>query len=140
MTVGLHHKYVSAPDPHPSLSEHAATGDCIACAHFYDSQGVIFSNPFAERVSWWGRPKPTPASQTSWKGEPSITVLGPPRGLRSASRYRLTTPVSDICHSQRWVLVSRNQSHPGVNSPFCLYSACLKSLCCGLFRFLEKSA
>ena len=89
----------------------------------------------------WGGAQPTPASQTSWKGEPSITVLGPPRGLRSASRYRLTTPVSDICHSQRWVLVSKNQSHPGVNSHFvCTHLACLMSLCCGLFRSLEKSA
>lgn len=129
MTVGLQHKYVSAPDPNPSLREHARYGDCIA-SHFYDSQGVIFSNPFAERVSWWGRPKPTPPSQTSWKGEPSITVLGPPRGLRSAGRYRLTTPVSDICHSQRCVLVSKNQRHPGLNSPLWLYSFGLSDESC----------
>lgn len=83
---------------------------------------VVFCIPFAEPVSWWERPRPTPASQTSWRGEPSITVLGPPRGPRSASRYRSTPPVSDICHSQRWALVSKNQSHPSVNSPVSSYS------------------
>lgn len=83
---------------------------------------MIFSHPFAERVSWWGRPKPTPASQTSWKGEPSITVLGPPRGLHSASRYRLTPPVSDICHSQRGSRFQRTRAILELTPPLCFSS------------------
>lgn len=96
---------------------------------------------FAERACWWGRPEPTPASRTSWKGAPSITVPGPPRGLRSASRYRLTTPVSDICHSQPWTPVSKTRPvQESTPRSLCTHLACLGGLCCGLCRSLEKSA
>lgn len=95
----------------------------------------------AERVCWWGRPEPTPASRTSWKGAPSITVPGPPRALRSASRSRLTTPVSDICHAPLGTRVSKTR--PVLESTprsLCTHLACLGGLCCGLCRSLEKSA
>lgn len=127
----------SRPPPQPQW----ACGRAEAPVRLFGSHRAVFCIPFAEPVSWWERPKPTPASQTSWKGEPSITVRGRPRDLRSASRYLLTTPVSSTCHSQQWARVSKNQSYPSVNSRFLpTHLGCLMGLGCGLCRFLEKSA
>lgn len=106
----LPHKYVPAATPTPA-SEGAWPQPQLLGA-LLGFHRVVFCVPFAEPASWWERPKPTPASQTSWRGEPSTTVRGPPGGLRRASRFRSTTPVSDTCPS------SKNQSRPSVTSPF----------------------
>ena len=134
MAVGPRHKYVSAPTPDPRLGGPAGSSrHCIAWAQVDDSQEVLSSNPFAGRASWWGRPKPTPASLTSWKGELSTTAPGQRRVPPSAGRYPLTTPVSDYLS---FSTVGLGFKEPGTcGSPLahflCILLACLTDLCCG---------